>query len=552
MNPKRITLFGTVWGCLMLAGLAAQAAEVSVTDAIGNLKSADEALRLQAIDELGAKGKKAAEAVAPLTALLTDVSPTVRAHAATALGEIGESARPAVPALAKLINDSDKTVRRQAVQAIVRAHPGPKVMVPLLVKSLEDGDPGVRMRILQAIADQGEKAVPGLIVALKSDKAAYWACLALREIGPAGKDAVPALIERLKDKRPEVRREAILTLAVMGDAALPAVGPIAASLDDEAMDDAAIYALARIGKVPADTEARIKTIAKSDDKMLSTASLWALARIHPEDKELRREVGEQLVSRLKDEDPLVRVAAARALTALPPAPEIMVPIWEKAFEDADETVVLNALDALAQLGAPAVPRLIAALKHENIRVHVVYVLGQIGPVAAPATEALAKLIDNEDEEVAHEAVLALAKIGPGAKAAVPALIKAIDGGENTNAAAIAYALGKIGPDAMEAEPVLSKLLKIPDENLALASAWALAKIHPASAEIAKNTVPLLTAGLTDELPLIRHGAAEALGALGDLAKDALPALQKATSDTDKAVGEAATEAIKQIGGSAAK
>lgn len=552
MNPKRITLFGTVWGCLMLAGLTVQAADVSVTAMIGNLKSTDEAVRLQAIDELGAQGEKAAEAVGPLTALLKDASPTVRAHAARSLGEIGEPAKAAVPALLQLVKDSDETVRWQAVRAIVRTRPGPRVMVPLLVELLGDGDPGVRMRILNAIVDRGDKAVPGLIVALKNDRAAYWACLALREIGPAGKDAVPALIERLKDKRPEVRREAILALAVMGDAAIPAVGPIAASLDDEAMDDAAIYALARIGKVPADAEARIKAITKSDDKMLSTASLWALASIHPEDKALRSEVAEQLVSRLKDEDPLVRVAAARALTALPPAPEIMAPIWEKAFQDADETAVLNALDALAQLGSPAVPRLIGALKHKNARGNVAYVLGRIGPAAAPATEVLAMLIDDKDEHVAHEAVLALANIGPGAKAAVPALVKAIDGGENTNAAAIAYALGKIGPDAAEAVPVLSNLLKNSDKNLALASAWALANIQPASAEVAKNTLPLLTAGLTDELPLVRQGAAEAIGSLGILAKDALPALQKATSDADEDVRKAATEAIKQIRGSAAK
>ena len=268
------------------------------------------------------------------------------------MGEIGEPAKAAAPALAELIKDSDDTVRRQAVAAIVRINPGPKVLLPLLVQMLEDADPGVRMRILNAIVDRGEKAVPGLIAALKNDKSAYWACLALREIGPAGKDAVPALVERLKDKRPEVRREAVLTLAVMGDAALPAVDLIAGALDDEATDDATIYALARLGKVPASAEARIKKLAKSEDKMLSTAALWALASIHPDDKDVRREVGEQLVSRLKDEDPLIRVAAARALTALPPAPEVMAPIWEKAFADADETVVYNALDSLAQMGAP--------------------------------------------------------------------------------------------------------------------------------------------------------------------------------------------------------
>ncbi len=75
-------------------------------------------------------------------------------------------------------------------------------------------------------------------------------------------------------------------------------------------------------------------------------SLWALARVHPEDKELSRQATEQLINRLKEQDPFVRVAAARALAALPPAPEITLPIWEKALKDADATTVQSRLGCL--------------------------------------------------------------------------------------------------------------------------------------------------------------------------------------------------------------
>ena len=167
-----------------------------------------------------------------------------------------------------LLKDSDETVRRQAVHAIMRIHPGPKVTVPLAIKLLEDSDPGVRLRVLNAISEVGAKAVPGLIEALKHEKATYWACLVLRDIGPAAKDAVPALTETLQDPRPGIRREAILTLAVMGDAAAPAVEQIGKALDDEHTRLAATYALARIGKIPADAEAKIHANAKSDDAML--------------------------------------------------------------------------------------------------------------------------------------------------------------------------------------------------------------------------------------------------------------------------------------------
>ena len=101
MNPQKD---GLVWGRVgmpMLGGSSrCRQAKSRWPTLIGNLKSADEAVRLQAIDQLGARGAKAAEAVAPLTELLKDGSAKVRAHAACALGEIGAAAKPAVPALA--------------------------------------------------------------------------------------------------------------------------------------------------------------------------------------------------------------------------------------------------------------------------------------------------------------------------------------------------------------------------------------------------------------------------------------------------------------------
>ncbi len=48
----------------------------------------------------------------------------------------------------------------------------------------------------------------------------------------------------------------------------------------------------------------------------------------------------------------VRVAAARALAALPPAPEITAPIWEKAMKDADETTMRACHGRLGRSGGP--------------------------------------------------------------------------------------------------------------------------------------------------------------------------------------------------------
>ena len=142
------------------------------------------------------------------------------------------------------MKDSDVSVRRQAVHAIIAIRPGPQISVPIFAKLLEEADPAIKIRILQAVTDAGPAAVPALTEALKNEKAAHWALLVLRELGPAGKDAVPVLTSMLRAARPETRREVILTLAAMDSAAAGATPQIATSLDDEQVAVAATYALA--------------------------------------------------------------------------------------------------------------------------------------------------------------------------------------------------------------------------------------------------------------------------------------------------------------------
>jgi HEAT repeat protein len=419
-------------------------------------------------------------------------------------------------------------------------------MIPLFTRLLEDSDPAVQARILHAIAQAGPTAVPGLIEALQNEKAAYWACLILREIGPAAKDAVPGLAAKLKDSRPDVRREAALALGAMGDAASSTTDQIAALLDDEHAAGAATLALGQIGQIPAGAEAKVRANAKSDKKLLSTVSLWALARVHPEDKTLGREAAEQLVSRLNDQDPFVRVTAARAVAALKLGPEIMLPIMEKALATADETTVRNALDAIAALGPSAVPRLVDALKHEKLRARVAYTLGQIGPPAAAATGELAKLLISKDSRTVTEAALALGKIGPAASASVPALTSALQQSDGHDPHTIIFALGKMGPAAVAAKPELMKVLASKDQSAAIVAASALTQIDGQSPQTVAQTLPVLTAGLSSPVPESRQMSAEALARLKSGAKSALPALEKAAVDDNPSVRDAVKEAIAAI------
>jgi HEAT repeat protein len=294
-----------------------------------------------------------------------------------------------------------------------------------------------------------------------------------------------------------------------------------------------------------DVEAKVKANLQSEDKMLSTVSHWALALTHPDDKKLRATATEQLVEGLKDKDAFVRVAAARGLASLPPDPQITLPIVEKALKGADETTIQHALDALAHMGAPAVPRLIEALKHEKLRPLVAEVLGKMGPIAAPATGALAALINDADEHTARSAIVALAGIGPGAKQAVPALTKALGQKDRPDTFAIIYALGRIGPAAAPAKPALTAIVADPKNEMSVVAAWALVKIDPKGAATTK-AVPALTTGLNSPLAVIRRGAAEALGEMGRAAKGAEQALARAAQDEDASVRDAAAKSLAAI------
>jgi HEAT repeat protein len=372
------------------------AAERPVSELLRAAKSGSETARISAIDELGSQNEKAAAAVSDLTQLLSDKSAAVRAHAAHALGEIGGSAKPSAAVLSSLLKDDDERVRRQAVKALAQIRPGPQVMIPLFIQLMEDPDPGVQQRILHAVSDAGADAVPGLIEALKNEQVVYWACLILRDIGPPAKDAVPALTDLLKSPKVEVRREAALALGAMKQEGVPAIAALASLLDDKEVQEAATLALGQIGRFPWTAETKIRANAKSDNKVLSTLSLWTLVRLYPAHPEYSKDAAERLISLLSDKDPFVRATAAKSLASLKLSAEVTLPIYERVLANADDETMKLALDALVPHGSGAVPRLIYALKRDALRIHAIHLLGRIGPEAAAAAGPLATFVTDQN------------------------------------------------------------------------------------------------------------------------------------------------------------
>ena len=181
--PKVCRTFG--WLALAALPLAARADEKTAA-LVRALGAGDEPARVEAIDQLGAMGPAAKDAVGAVSALLSDKSARVRAHAAYALGLMGPAAKAAGPALVKAMADPDRHVRREAVQAVEAIGVSAEIAAPPLGKALEDADPAVQVAALDALTDFGAGGVPTLSAALANPQTRYWAALALGQLGRAG------------------------------------------------------------------------------------------------------------------------------------------------------------------------------------------------------------------------------------------------------------------------------------------------------------------------------------------------------------------------------
>jgi HEAT repeat protein len=99
----------------------------------------------------------------------------------------------------------------------------------------------------------------------------------------------------------------------------------------------------------------------------------------------------------------VRAAAIEALIALHAPAETLRAIGERAAQDPDAVVRVEAAYALASSGSPArvVPGLVVALDDVDplVRAAAATVLGRLGPAASGATDALERAATDTDREV---------------------------------------------------------------------------------------------------------------------------------------------------------
>jgi HEAT repeat protein len=271
-----------------------------------------------------------------------------------------------------------------------------------------------------------------------------------------------------------------------------------------------------------------------------------------------------LLQALKDPQAAVRMRAASAILLLrePPAGRV-APALARMLTDPERMVQMQAAAALGKLGPgaePAVPALAKAVRNKNVGA--AHALGKIGPAAKPAVPALRQALRDTTTSVwvnfhvesdvgkferrqvalAERAAEALAQIGPDAAAAVPELTRALVRDVRLPVrAAAARALAAVAPDNPEVVRTLSQAVGQPQ------SAAIREALVEALARLGEPGAPALTRLLREGDVGTRKLAALALGNLREGAKDSAGVLILALGDDDAGVRAAAARALGEVG-----
>lgn len=249
---------------------------------------------------------------------------------------------------------------------------------------------------------------------------------------------------------------------------------------------------------------------------------------------------------------------------------------ERVVKSTQAGTINQAVDALGQMGAPAVPYILKAWKKyesADIRCRLATALERIGPDAAEAVPVLQEALGAIDEQIISCAAFALGGIGPAAAPAAEKLGSLLRSSDTTTQINLLYALGTIGPAAKDQIPLMLEaaerertrdtaieaLGRMGGPAVAAVQPWldsgtqaqklaALQVLANADAKDEIQTVLPKLAALTDDKDLkVRLSAIRAIAKAGPAAIQVQDQLIEALKDRDDDIHTAAIQALANIG-----
>jgi HEAT repeat protein len=372
----------------------------------------------------------------------------------------------------------------------------------------------------------------------------------LADRGSEAKDAVPDLVQMLRDRDSRMQEVAAGALLKIGEPAVPALTELLRAREPKQVPAgrAAFVGAAAAGPLPA---VSLLPVTPSDgDRRRREAAASILGQIGGE-KALA-----VLRGGIKDSDPEVRRFSAQGLALMAArrgAVKEVLPDLAKAVKDPNRDVRLTAVVMLQLYVRPlpkeAAPPLISALTDRDalVRDRAVRALTVLGREGAEALPALARVMKDDPEvQIRLDAASAIWAISGKSKDLVPMLMDTLKSDNPVargEAAVVVATIGKQDKEMRQALPKLRALLKDSDVRVRIRAALALWWIDGNTSD----TLPVLRAGVLDRDPEVRIVAAAVLGDMKEKAKPAVDDLREMEKDkTNVSVRQAAREALKLI------
>jgi HEAT repeat protein len=223
--------------------------------------------QIGAIRALAVLARTRPEMAAALAAQLPAAAENVAVEVLVALRAFGPAGANCADPIAPLLESQSVALRYHAARALRAVRPPAREVVPVLIRFLRE--PDVQWEAAQTLGEMGAdaaEAIPALLTLLETapthrpSRTPNFAALALRQMGPA---AVPGLVKLLDHTSSDVRVNATVALAGLGDAAAPAVPGLIRMLGAEDPEEqmAAADALRALGPVARDAVPELTRLA---------------------------------------------------------------------------------------------------------------------------------------------------------------------------------------------------------------------------------------------------------------------------------------------------
>lgn len=269
-----------------------------------------------------------------------------------------------------------------------------------------------------------------------------------------------------------------------------------------------------------------------------------------------KEIDFELVEAVKEEkDSRVRKELSALFARHPEFGKRAVPGLSAILKDPDAEARAAAADALAKLGSDAkdaATDLLTLLNDADkpARHAGIFALGRVSPdnPSFVAAALIKRFNEEKDHELRRDIVVSLKLIGDKSESTVAALAKALQDPEDDVKSSAAACLGTFGEAA---KPAVESLLKLATQSknkgLRIDALRAFGSaLGPALKDRLKDVIAIME---TDADFEVRLAAVEEIGSLGmELKddKDTIAALRKRQSDPQAKVREAAAAAIRRI------